>query len=288
MKNTKLLKISLTATLFFVTLVGLTQTPDIYFLGGSGWQQYCSNAVPGGTFALTLNNGKCDEWDTWGWVNITGDGCDGTNPKTVYISYPSTTTTYECVVNMTYHYYFTIIVDQVPATQSLSGSNCCIYYGTVTVNNTETGVRYWLYKNGVDQSSYRDGSTGNSVSWTNQPTGTYTVKAYRNGICPVWMSGSVVISRTCCKGEKGNSEDLNKIDDYLRIYPNPNNGNFIFECDIIGTYLICNEIGQEIKYIEITQNVNKIEVSGLPKGMYYIRNLNNTKGLNLKFSVLSE
>lgn len=67
----------------------------------------------------------------------------------------------------------------LPVKYNVSGSGSYCSFGLpVILSNSESGVRYQLYKDNVAVDSVRIG-TGNSIVWNNQTAGTYTVMANR-------------------------------------------------------------------------------------------------------------
>lgn len=274
MKNKQLLKILVSVALLYIPSFGFSQAPYIYFLGGSGDQEYCSDAVPGGTFALELNNGRCGEWVSWTWVNITGNGCNGNNPKTVYISYPTSTTIYKCIVNGTYEYTFEITVTTTPTAFNVGGGSLCAYNADITLSNSQTGFTYEIYKNGVDQGQDITPTSPGLLTWASMPTGIYTIRGV-NSYCSKWMTGHAHVDRTGCKGETKNEIDKSQsLIPEINVFPNPNTGNFYIENSIIGEYILLNEVGQEVQRIIFTSPNSVVEISNLRSGIYYIKNAN--------------
>ncbi|MBK6985188.1 MAG: T9SS type A sorting domain-containing protein [Bacteroidetes bacterium] len=56
----------------------------------------------------------------------------------------------------------------------------------------------------------------------------------------------------------------------INIYPNSNNGDFTILIPTKGTYTIVNAIGQIVETIELKDDIQQINVSGLSQGMYYV------------------
>lgn len=72
----------------------------------------------------------------------------------------------------------------------------------------------------------------------------------------------------------------------LSVYPNPNNGSFTISSDRNAHLSIYNQLGQIVKTISINGiGESKIEVSGLPKGVYFIRNTDVTEASSTKIMV---
>ncbi|HRY31887.1 MAG TPA: hypothetical protein P5531_02855 [Bacteroidales bacterium] len=89
----------------------------------------------------------------------------------------------------------TVVAIPVIFTVTGSGSYCPYESGrTVSLTGSQTGVHYRLYRNGVLQGTYTEG-TGLPISWSNQTAGTYTVTATAAGSnCTANMNGSAVIT----------------------------------------------------------------------------------------------
>ncbi|HEX2934232.1 MAG TPA: hypothetical protein VHO72_02670, partial [Bacteroidales bacterium] len=64
---------------------------------------------------------------------------------------------------------------------------------TITVSGSEMGIDYLLYKDGAPFGTIA--GTGNPLTWTNMPAGTYSVQAKTNGgtTCVVNMSGTPIV-----------------------------------------------------------------------------------------------
>ncbi len=72
----------------------------------------------------------------------------------------------------------------------------------------------------------------------------------------------------------------------LRIYPNPNNGEFTIESQLAIDLLIINELGQTIKTIQLSSANNlQLKVSDLANGIYFIVGKNKITNINQKIIV---
>jgi hypothetical protein len=56
----------------------------------------------------------------------------------------------------------------------------------------------------------------------------------------------------------------------INIYPNPNNGDFTILIPTKGTYTIMNAIGQIVETMDLKEDAQQINVSGLSQGIYYV------------------
>jgi hypothetical protein len=58
----------------------------------------------------------------------------------------------------------------------------------------------------------------------------------------------------------------------LRLYPNPNNGQFVIESEVNLELELSNELGQLIRTLKLDAgNSHKVSISDLPAGIYFIR-----------------
>jgi RHS repeat-associated protein len=67
----------------------------------------------------------------------------------------------------------------------------------INLNNSLTGIRYQLKRDGINVGAFRNGNTGTAINWTNNNVaGTYTVDATKTAAptCTIAMSGSVTVT----------------------------------------------------------------------------------------------
>ena len=77
----------------------------------------------------------------------------------------------------------------------------------------------------------------------------------------------------------------------LKIYPNPNNGEFIIKSDKIikGKIEISNYLGQIVEDIKINNNISKINLSNkIEEGVYFVKVINNDKLIILVEKIIIE
>jgi len=136
-----------------------------------------------------LNNGT--------WTNITYTG-------TVYTETPSAAGVWEyyavlqnlpCVAN--YSNTISVTVNATPQIYNFSGAHAyCVGSGGTsdTLNGSQPGVNYQLFKNGVSYGAVVAG-TGSALIWNNLTAGTYMVVATYSAspYCVADMNGSVII-----------------------------------------------------------------------------------------------
>lgn len=64
----------------------------------------------------------------------------------------------------------------------------------------------------------------------------------------------------------------------LSVYPNPNNGIFSIKSNMVGTYTLINELGQEVRVFELNEANNfSVNVTDLVDGMYFVYGVNNNE-----------
>jgi hypothetical protein len=57
---------------------------------------------------------------------------------------------------------------------------------------------------------------------------------------------------------------------FLTVFPNPNNGTFTASASQPGEFVLLNSIGQIIQHISLTEENLKIEITNLSSGMYFL------------------
>jgi hypothetical protein len=275
MKNKQFLSICIFAILSLLTVSAYSQYQIRIVGSGATSLSYCYGTS--GTFELELYGASCPGTYSWsynsgsGWNTITGTTCNGV-PRTGNLSYPTVSTTYKCLVNGQAEYPFYVTVYDTPV-HTVSGGGCCGYGGTVTLSGSTSGVNYRLYKDGVYTGENKPG-TGSSLTFSPNTNGTYTIWAfYQSGACSRLMNGYARFDRLCCKNSDlvSNEEEQDR---NVRIFPNPNQGNFTIETNGIGEYVVVNELGQEVFQINMTQENTVNEIKGLKPGVYFLKNIN--------------
>jgi hypothetical protein len=75
----------------------------------------------------------------------------------------------------------------------------------------------------------------------------------------------------CFAQDKNNNNSIaNKVAPFLKIFPNPASNELNIESDhVIGQLRIVNILGQTVYSGKFETKVVKIDISGLPPGMYY-------------------
>lgn len=169
-------------------------------------------AVTGGT---TINSGQTSGLLTLAghtgavvkWQSSVNDGAnwsDIVNTGATYTSEPLTQTTWfravvqsgSCGAENAAHTVVTVTTAPVAYNLSGSGSYCQGGAGlTITLDGSEAGVSYQLYKGAIAVGAPLVG-TGANLTWTNQTAGSYTVVGANGAMATTTMNGTVVISET--------------------------------------------------------------------------------------------
>ncbi len=207
-----------------------------------------ANAAPGSTYLW--NNGS-----TFTLVGITA----------------TTSATYSVVVNSgTLNNVFC----------STSGSLLVTLFPTPSVNIVST--RTAICKG---ESTILSASGGTAFVWTSPAATTASIQ-----VSPINLSGPTLysVAATNSNGCQGSAtisvkvnaclglNELDKENNLITIYPNPNNGNFTLKVDSDMQLLLINELGQVIKELSFTnENQFQENIQGLSSGIYFIRGIHN-------------
>jgi hypothetical protein len=173
------------------------------------------------------------------------------------------------------------------------GNNYCTGFATVaiTVNpnptvsilgNTLTcsGQNVILMANGASTYSWNTGSTNFSVTVNPTITATYTVIGFQAlTACADTKTISVKVSN--CMGI---NNWLNE-DRMIKLFPNPNDGNFNIEAGCETHILIFNPLGQLIFETNIESGFQPIRLLNVSKGIYLFKALNLQGNFNGKILV---
>lgn len=162
---------------------GETFNLTISLTGGSPWQIQYSDGVT-----------------TTGWITV------NTSPHVIPLT-PTTTTTYTLtavrtqagpVNGVVYGSPVTATVRPLPTVFTVGGGGfiCNTETVSVTLDDSEIGFTYELYRDGLLLGNQQAG-TGNAISFTGiDVAGTYTIRAFNNlrPSCTLWMSGSAAVT----------------------------------------------------------------------------------------------
>lgn len=146
---------------------------------------------------------------------------------------------------------------------------------TITQNgntlSSSSAVSYQWYFNGVAIAN------ANNQSFTPQQDGIYAVEIIDSNGCSAMSTDYQFIVT-----------GLNDLSVDFKLYPNPNNGNFVVVCNQhIKELSIYNALGQLIKQISNNHNSNQFEinVSEQSNGIYFIQFQTNEQSIIRKFSI---
>ncbi len=179
-----------------------------------------------------------------------------------------------------------LTVYTVSAKSTTMGNLVCVQQKTTSIgiyiNPTITVVptRTYVCKNepvdlvasGGDTYTWNNNSfAGGTITVTNPNVGTvaYTVVGTDANGC----KGSFVyyLKINGCQG----LEEFNQNAQNIQIYPNPNTGSFYLVGESSMSLQLVNELGQVVKQIQLGSfNSNKVEVTDLTKGIYFITGSN--------------
>ena len=120
---------------------------------------------------------------------------------------------------------------------------------------------------GSSSYTWSNGSTGSLINITPSTTATivYTLSSMGVNGCVAKKTITITVSK-CTDLEEF---EIGKTK--LKIYPNPNSGEFIISSDQDIEFTLVNEIGQTIKQLSLTaKNERKIEIQNLANGIYFL------------------
>jgi hypothetical protein len=125
------------------------------------------------------------------------------------------------------------------------------------------------------------GQTGSVVPVNPLSNTVYTVEGTDQNGCK--GNTSVQLKISTCIG-------INEIEDFtiagLSVFPNPNPGEFYIQSVTPGSFNVVNELGEIVKTVELNDlNSNRVKVSGLSGGIYFIRDVNHGGQKDLKIIV---
>ena len=174
----------------------------------------------------------------------------------------------------------------VTGTDANSCSNTAtqlVTVNTVNVATTTSGV------------TITASATASTYQWINCPSGS-TIAGATNQSFTATVSGSyavVVTTGSCsdtsaCVAVTVSTIGINEYsqNNALEVYPNPNNGAFVIQSTVEGTYSIVNELGQVLKTVSLTADNNfKMNVENLEAGIYLITGANKNSVVNKRVVV---
>lgn len=158
---------------------------------------------------------------------------------------------------------------------------------TVTASSTRTvickGEKTILTAGGAGTYTWNTNATTSTLQ-VNPTSGSpvYTVQGKDANGCV--NSATIQVKVNPCTGinELNAKESIG-----LKVYPNPNNGDFIIESGVDIELQLINELGQTIKTLHLAdQNNHRISVNDLAKGIYFLVGQKNDLKLNQKLVVI--
>jgi hypothetical protein len=120
------------------------------------------------------------------------------------------------------------------------------------------------------------------------------VRPYVNNAWGNWSDYCTINTPTLREGSAENNQIIAYLEAQnfeIQIYPNPNNGTFTISSESEGTFQITNELGQLVKTIELTKNINQDGVSfqnfemRLKPGVYFVSGFVNGENVTKKIIV---
>ncbi len=163
-----------------------------------------------------------------------------------------------------------VIVNPLPnVTASVAKSTICRFeVATITGNGATTY-------------SWNTGASTQVLTFTLSITTTYTLTGTDNNGCSKTTTVTQFVATCIGLDEQGKAESA------IQVYPNPNNGNFIISSDVSMTVNVVNALGQVVHTITLNEdNKNKVNISSLPNGIYFITG--EAKGVKLNKKVVVE
>lgn len=121
--------------------------------------------------------------------------------------------------------------------------------------------------------SWSTGATTPTISLTTSVTTTYTVTAWGPGpnACKIVQPFKVTVAK--CTGIE--AEDAS--DTFIKIYPNPSNGNLNIDADKEVKIIITNALGQIILDKSLYAGHHNIDISAYKEGIYFVKSTSGSR-----------
>lgn len=205
------------------------------------------NVCAGSSITLTASGATTYSWNTG------GSGASVVVTPTASTNYTVTGFNGSCSSN----FVVNVTVNPNPTVTAVSSASviCAGQSATLTAN----GATSYTY--------YPGAITGNPIAPSPSVTTTYTINGIDGNGC--FHSTTLVQTVVSCTGVSENSYGIS-----IEVYPNPNNGEFIlninspienFSCELV------NILGQPVLKTEINELKQKIQISEIAGGIYYLR-----------------
>lgn len=150
-----------------------------------------------------------------------------------------------------------------PVTVSVGANPTVSIAGTTTIC---TGQSVNLTASGASTYTWNTGANTATISATPTINTTYTVSG-ANGACT--GTASVLVSVSPCTGINGQVQAVSGV----KLYPNPNNGEFIVELrnGSSKTIEVTDLAGRVVKIISSDADETGVNLNGLANGLYYVK-----------------
>lgn len=146
-------------------------------------------------------------------------------------------------------------------TTSFANLNVCENVN-ITLTASGTGTVNWYYTSTALTPFY----SGTTYTANSGSAGTNTIYVGSETCMESLTRTPIVVNVNICTG----INETQASNSNIVCYPNPNNGLLNLFFSEQGTYAIVNSIGETIRTIEVEDNSQAINVSGLKNGIYYI------------------
>ena len=230
-----------------------------------------STVCYGTALTLTANVGSGTSTYTWSNGPIFNSSNVTATVSAVYTvtARTSTGTVSNCISTAT------VAVDVNPLpTVSVSATRTTICKGEKLVLTAAGGTSYtWVNLAPTTKTIQVSPSVVNSTT-------SYTATGTDANGCV--NSGTIGVKVNACTG----IAELEKTEDLVSIYPNPNNGNFVIRVKVQTRLVLVNELGQSIRELHFDESNNyQQDVRDLSNGIYFIKGFMNGSSIQDKIIV---
>ena len=216
--------------------INVSAQPTVSISGGT---LVCS----GQSVVLTATGASTYSWSNGGLLNVISPS------PSISITYSVIGTTGGCSNQS----QISVSVNPSPSV-SISGPTVLCIGETVT-----------LTANGANTYSWISGPTTNTIAVSPTVTSNFMLTGASANSCS--NNAAFTVSVNLCTGITNNEEDLS-----IKIYPNPNSGNFIIESNHEQKINITNILGEVLLEVQLVKGINPININSFSKGIYFISN----------------
>ena len=128
------------------------------------------------------------------------------------------------------------------------------------------GSAITLTANAVDTYSWNNGALTPTITVSPTVTTTYTVTG-TNTLTGCMNTTTITITVNLCAGMEQFTNDEN----YFKLYPNPNSGEFFVEVNQSTDFKVFNALGQVVMAKSLFEGKNEINFSAVAKGVYFVQ-----------------